>query len=446
MLMSTSSEFVALCQEQLALLTQGLGASLSVVYLTQELVEAGTNETKLIPVVVYPDTGLVRQEGKNLVLPRLNQKLLTGVDNLSPSVESEYQEKSSTNVKNDYALNGDQIVLPLIHEDVMMGLLVTAREDREWSEQERREIQRVAQTLAIACILDRRRAWLAQQVHQQQILQEQQRDLLDNLLHQFRNPLTALKTFGKLLVKRLQPSDINQDVAKSIIRESDRLQELLIQFDKVIDLTVDDIPPRYAQAQTSGLSLPEVEVTLEASIPTEENKPVLLLPGSGEQQTSCLILDILAPLLESANAIALERNLELIVKIPQYLPPVTVNIKSLREVFSNILDNSLKYTKSGGKVLVEVGLEKANMQGIAISDTGPGIPPEDLSHIGQRHYRGVQAETEIPGTGLGISIAKQLIEQMQGKIEIFSPALNSRITTLEKPGCTFIIWLLIANC
>lgn len=60
MLMSASSEFVTLCQEQIALLTQGLGATLSVVYLTQELAEATTGEAKLIPVVVYPDTAVVR--------------------------------------------------------------------------------------------------------------------------------------------------------------------------------------------------------------------------------------------------------------------------------------------------------------------------------------------------------------------------------------------------
>ncbi|BAY23032.1 GAF sensor signal transduction histidine kinase [Calothrix sp. NIES-2100] len=438
MLMSASSDFVALCREQIALLTQGLGASLSVVYLTQELVEAPTGEAKLIPVVVYPETSILRQvEGtaglktpeqlkvRNvLALPPNQGKLLTGVAESSSSSPEPETSK-------EYLLSENQIVLPLIHEGVMMGLLVTGREDRTWNEQEQSEIQRIAQTLAIACILDQRRAWLQQQLHQQQILQEQQRDLLDNLLHQFRNPLTAIRTFGKLLMKRLRAGDPNRDVAGNIIRESDRLQELLQQFDQVIELTPPDLAPH---------TLPETEVVVEATI-QKEPKLALLLPGTGEKATDCTAYDLLAPLLVSARAIAQERNLQIITKIPRNLPLVRVNVKALREVFSNIIDNALKYTPAGGKILIQVGQEKDNLQGIAISDTGPGIPTEDLEHIGERHYRGVQAQTEIPGTGLGLAIAKQLIEQMQGKIEVFSPAINSTITSPKTPGTTFIIWL-----
>jgi signal transduction histidine kinase len=438
MLMSASSDFVALCREQIALLTQGLGASLSVVYLTQELVEAPTGEAKLIPVVVYPETAVLRQlEGtaevntpkqlkvRNvLALPQNQGKLLTGGAESSNSP----QEPETSE---EYLLSENQIVLPLIHEGVMIGLLVTGRQDRAWNEQEQSEIQRIAQTLAIACILDQRRAWLQQQLHQQQILQEQQQDLLDNLLHQFRNPLTAIKTFGKLLMKRLRSHDPNRDVAGNIIRESDRLQELLQQFDQVIELTEADLTP---------LALPENEVVVEATIHNEP-KPALLLPGTGEKAADCALADLLAPLLVSAQAIAQERNLQLITKIPRNLPLVRANVKALREVLSNIIDNALKYTPAGGKILIQVGQEKDNLQGIAISDTGPGIPPEDLEHIGERHYRGVQAQTEIPGTGLGLAIAKQLIEQMQGKIEVFSPAINSTIGSPKTPGTTFIIWL-----
>ncbi|AUB38371.1 Signal transduction histidine kinase [Nostoc flagelliforme CCNUN1] len=445
MLMSASSDFLALCREQIALLTQGLGATLSIVYLTQELVETPSGEAKLIPVVIYPETALLPageeiaeatvhkqlQVGNVFILPNQQRRLLTaGSESPTSSPESEIPDASQPHLKEEYLFSGNQIVLPLVYEGVMMGLLVTGREDRVWNEHEESQIQRIAQTLAIACILDQRRAWFEQQLHEQQILQEKQRDLLDNLLHQFRNPLTALRTFGKLLLKRLRPADTNRNVANSIVRESDRLQELLQQFDQVIDLTEADLAP---------LHLPE-EVFVEATI-QKDAKPPLLLPGTGDKAVDCSLADILEPLLISAKAIAQERKLKLITEIQQNLPLVRANVKALREVLTNIIDNALKYTPTGGKILIQAGQEKANFQGIVISDNGPGIPPQDLEHLGERHYRGVQAQTEIPGTGLGLAIAKQLIEQMQGKIEVFSPAINSKLTSPDAPGTTFIIWL-----
>ncbi|MEA5621006.1 HAMP domain-containing sensor histidine kinase [Cronbergia sp. UHCC 0137] len=429
MLRSASSDFVILCQEQIMLLTQGLGASLSVVYLTQDLVESPTGEAQLVPVVVYPESGALRLEdnvtettvGNVLALPKRPGRFLTAGSGFFGGSTSQPEP----NLQEDYLLSGKQIVLPLVYEGVMMGLLVTARDDRAWNEGEEGEIQRIAKTIAIACILDQRRAWLEQQLQQQRLLQAQQRDLLDNLLHQFRNPLTAIRTFGKLLLKRLRQAEPNRDVAVSIVRESDRLQELLLQFDQVIDLTEADLEP---------IPLPAGEVFVDTKSP-------LLLPGTGENVTNCCVADLLAPLLLSAQAIAQERNVKLIVDIIPDLPLVSANVKALREVLSNIIDNALKYTPAGGKVLIQVGQEKDRFQGIAISDTGPGIPPEDLPHLGERFYRGVQAQTSIPGTGLGIAIAKQLIAQMHGELEVFSPAISSIISSVISPGTTFIIWL-----
>lgn len=428
MSMSTSSDFVALCQEQMVLLAQGLGASLSVVYLTQELVETPTNEVKLIPVVVYPEPA-VELSGTVLALPSHRGKFLKAAQELPAPLHEFREEGGSTHPKGEYLLSGDQFVLPLIHEEVMLGLLVTCREDRAWNAIERTSIERIAQTLAIACMLDRRQVWLQQQLHQQQILQDRQRDLLDNLLHQFRNPLTALRTFGQLLLKRLRPGDINREVASSIVRESDRLKELLQSFDEVIDLTTEDLAP---------LKLIQDEVSLH------QPRTSLLLPKAGDEEAEFLVADVLKPLLVSAKAIAQERNLLLSAEIAPSLPLVRANTRALREVLSNIIDNALKYTPIGGKILIKTGQEKPHFQGIIISDNGPGIPNKDLVHLGERHYRGVQAQTSIPGTGLGLAIAKQLVEQMHGEIEVHSPALYSDITSPNTPGTTFIIWLPLA--
>lgn len=446
-LMSTSSEFVAICRSQVALLNQGLGAALSVVYLTEELVEGRTAGAKLIPIVAYPETAVV-WEGSNALtlLPEETggdtQHLLlsgTSLETASARVPSMLPESLTDAGTDDYqpdssghsVLLSTQIVLPLMHEGMLMGLLVTSREDRQWNEQERSEIERIAQTLAIARVLDRRLGWFEQQLSQQQRLQAKQRDLLDNLLHQIRNPLTALRTFGKLLLKRLTPGDANRTVADNIVRESDRLQELLQQIDRALALTTDEIDPRK--------SLPPTPLSMETV--QAANVPVPLLLNAGGTAELCSVADVLEPLFESARALAGERNLDLQTDLPPNLPPVRANAKALREVLSNIIDNALKYTPDGGQVYIQAGREQGHFQGIAISDTGPGIPPQDLEHIFERHYRGVQVESEIPGTGLGLAIAKELIEQMQGEIQVFSPAQLPDESVAGGPGATFVVWL-----
>jgi signal transduction histidine kinase len=342
-----------------------------------------------------------------------------------------------------------------MHEGVVMGLLVTGREDRPWNENEKATIERIARTLTIAYIMDQRRSWSEQQLTQQRLLDAQQRDHLDDLLHQFRNPLTALRTFGKLLFKRLRPGDKNHEVASSIVRESDRLQELLQEFDACLDMNEEALAP---------LALKAVPVA-EASQQPDNNSQIEtdteglpLLPGNRLTLESFSVADVLEPLIVSASAIAQERNLELQAEISTDLPLVKGSPKALREVLSNLIDNALKYTPAGGQIDIRVGETRRTPQGekigIAISDTGPGIPPQDLEHLFERHYRGVQASTAIPGSGLGLAIAKELIEQMQGEIEVFSPSQSvgskqnseaaiGNVQDNVRRGTTFVVWLLV---
>ncbi len=433
MLTSASSEFIALCHFQVALLTQGLGAALSVVYLTEDLVE-GDSSPGLIPVVAYPETAVwgrsntwmpILQAASSEATPQLIQG---GSPEGTVALPNQLGYLKRTGAEhriedlNFPLLPSTQIVLPLIHEGVVLGLLVTGREDRAWNSLERSEIERIAQTLTLARLLDRRREWFEQELIQQQRLRVKQRDLLNNVLHQFRNSLMALRTFGKLLIKRLLPGDSNREVAANLVRESDRLQDLLQQFDRAIDLTIEDLEPKKL--------LPPL--LMEARV-----QPMPLLPDAGIQ-TSCLVSELMESLLATARAIALERNLEIQTVIPPNLPPVRADAKVLREVLSNLIDNALKYTPSGGKVYIEVTQQER--QRISISDTGLGIPAADLDHVFERHYRGIQAKSEIPGTGLGLAIAKELVEQMRGEIEVDSPSLHVFDAALG-PGSTFSIWL-----
>jgi len=88
------------------------------------------------------------------------------------------------------------------------------------------------------------------------------------------------------------------------------------------------------------------------------------------------------------------------------------------------------------------------MQGILVADRGPGIPAQDQAHIFKRRYRGVQGQGQVPGTGLGLAIAHDLVQQLNGYIDVYSPLSDSGIepptpTTTENlgPGTAFIVWL-----
>lgn len=450
MSMPASSEFITLCRSQVSLLTQAMGASLGVVYLSERLVDGKEGETQqdnpLVPVVVEPDTSAIANEDEGWM--RLSDRRDGDFPSLPlPSDDSNSIALPVRETLNDEAigepflppevethcdtsgLNPHQIVLPLVHDGMAMGLLVVARHDRPWNDPEQSQVRRIARTLAIACMLDQRSEWFEHHYRQQQQRQAQQHDLLDNLLHQIRNPLTALRTFGKLLLRRVQPDDANHNIATNLVRESDRLQELLQQFDEALD---------------------DGEDALDAALPESDapHHPTPLLPASSMTLAPCDLEELLAPLVASARAIASDRQLTLHADIPAELPPARANAKALREVTSNLIDNAIKYTPEGGRVSVQVTRQphddQTDRMAIAISDTGVGIPSDDLDRVFERRYRGVQAQGDIPGTGLGLAIARDLVWQMQGDIRVCSPAqpLHSLADIFPSDrGTTFIVEL-----
>ncbi|XHX77825.1 MAG: ATP-binding protein [Stenomitos frigidus ULC029] len=508
MLMLTSAEFVALCRAQVVLLTQSLGASLSVVYLTQELADGA--ETQLIPVVAYPETAVDWQtQGGTRSLPStidtaksalwlqaesrpslsqavpllaatLDQAtvpaepLIEDVfmkgdrasrDRLSAELQSDQpqpEQSQRSQLELTALVPERRIVLPLMHEAVVLGLLVTERSDRPWTESEQAQIHQIADTLAIARVLDQRYQWLEHDQRQQ--LQAQQHDLLDNLLHQFRNSLTTLQTFGKLILKRLLPEDANRDVAASLVRETARLRDLAQQLEWAVAEPNETKPPSLALPPALGRSPQQpdtVAVNPQRTDVRQQESPTLpLLPAAGFLSGAafvlepCLLSTALQPLLASASAIAQDRSLTLMTDISDNLPSVSANSQLLQEALSNVIDNALKYTPAGGLVLIQAGLKDGKRRAveIAITDTGSGIPLEDLPHIFERRYRGVQTQTEIPGSGLGLAIARALVLQMQGEIYVFSPAqLNNvdrkmiGVLTTYGQGTTVMVRLAIAE-
>ncbi len=420
----TSAEFVALCQAQVILLSQSLGAVWSAIYLT-ETGEEG--DTQLIPVVVYPPNETLEQQQITLsLLPDTSSMVEPSPRLFSPKI-SENRPINQKNIEEqeEFWQHKHQLVVPLIHENLVMGLLATRRKEGEWNQEELAQVEKIARTIAIARILDQRELLIQQQLTQQRKLHQLKNDRLDDFLHQLRNPLTALRTFVKLLLKKLLPQDPNYQVAQNILREGDRLKELIEDFSKDFQM----------------LST-QSELLVSNQTPTS-----FLLAGDSFPLKSVEITAIIQPLIVSAEAIAKDKNINLTANFSANLPLVLGNAKALREVINNLLDNALKYTPVGAKIHIQVGKQKSTSQGkmlaIEISDTGYGIPQEDTEHIFERHYRGVQANGNISGTGLGLAIVKDLCDKMQATIELVSPSLLKENDFF--PGTTVTIWLPIQS-
>ena len=421
----SSSEFAALCRSQITLLSQSLGAVWSAVYLTKEIGK-GEPSAQLFPFVTYPQD--LEQDFCQLPsgkLPEIWQILQSRpIARLLPDATDD--QKSSAESSWTQPASSQQLILPLVHQESFIGLLVTGRNDREWQQNELKQIEEIVRTISIARYLEFQYHWTQDELSVQENLRRIEHDRLDNLLHQLRNPLTALRTFGKLLIKRLLPDDPNSKLAQSILAQSDRFQLLLEQF----------------EAESSKLAALDTGTFDKSLLPADNSldRSSFLLPGSTSELNTVDLTQILEPLVTTATAIAAERGIELIEELPPKIPQVRGDLAALREILNNLLDNALKYTSSGGKI--RLGFRRKDTTiGIAVEDTGSGIPAGDRERIFERHYRGVQAQSDIPGTGLGLAIARELAQKMQGEIELISPNDFSA----DSPGTTFVIWLTIAH-
>ena len=422
-----SNDFTDLCQSQIVLLAESLGAVWSIVYLAEGVIEDG--EAQLFPMAIYPQT-----ENQSLLeLPTVKlseiwqQLQVNSIARLLPENLLNNNEQFKSNWQPKSVIR-KQAILPLVHQETFIGLLVTGREDREWLKAELKQVEEIARTLAIARFLELQYHWTQDELATQENLRQIERDRLDTLIHQLRNPLTALRTFSKLLSKRFLPEDRNYKVAEKLLEQSDRFQQLLEQFE------AESSKETYFDSSTPILKLGDNTI----------NQSNFLLPSAGGKLNSIDLLEILKPIVVTAKAIATEREIDLVDNIPQSIPQIKGDSSALREIFSNLIDNALKYTPSKGKVRLDVETKyitpEVEMLGVSVSDTGYGIPQTDRPRIFERHYRGVQAEGDIPGTGLGLAIARELTIKMQGEIELISPNNLS----IDNPGTTFIVWLPIS--
>ncbi len=221
-------------------------------------------------------------------------------------------------------------------------------------------------------------------------LEESRRRLLANLVHEIGRPLGALHAAVQALIRAPKTDpQVLEEMLSGMNEETSRLQHLLDELANLHD---------------------QVLGTLEL-----ERQPLALsewLPG----------------VLRPWEAAAHEKRLHWETSIPTGLPGLDVDPLRLGQVVGNLLSNAVKYTPSGGKVSVAAGTT-ADQLWIKVSDTGPGIPSEELDKIFTPFYRSPQQKRIAQGMGLGLSIARDLVEAHEGRLEVQSqPGLGSQFT------------------
>jgi signal transduction histidine kinase len=236
---------------------------------------------------------------------------------------------------------------------------------------------------------------LADRADQIQAFAERQRDFVASASHELRTPLTSILGYLELVLEDDEPGfEEQRSHVEVAYRNSRRLLALVEDL-----LTVNKL-------DSGNLGVDVADVALA---------------------------DLLRAAREVGIGLCSRAGLEL--RIPQMAPAVSVRADRARvvEVLDNLIGNAVKFTPAGGVVSLETRVEGDRVV-LSVSDTGVGIPAEDLPSIFDRFFRSPESvRMAIPGTGLGLSIARRLVELQGGDITVTSSVGTGTTFTFTLP-------------
>jgi two-component system sensor histidine kinase KdpD len=114
------------------------------------------------------------------------------------------------------------------------------------------------------------------------------------------------------------------------------------------------------------------------------------------------------------------------------LPPVNMDLRRISEVLSQLLDNAAKYAPEGTRITITSEVQKGKLM-TSVADQGPGIEPMDQSMIFDKFYRGRGQRSTIQGTGMGLAIAKALVEAHGGTLSLVSQLGRGSVFSFSLP-------------
>jgi signal transduction histidine kinase len=216
----------------------------------------------------------------------------------------------------------------------------------------------------------------------------QQSDLIAEIVHEMRTPLTAIISYADLIQwPETTPAQCHQ-FADIIRHESERLNEMATNF---LNL---------ARLESGRASLDQDPVDLSTVI--------------------LMAVSVLRPQADVGQ-------IGISVDVPANLPSVMGDAQRLHEAMLNLLSNAIKYCRPGDNIAITASDEEDHLT-VTVADTGPGIPEEVLPYVFERFYRVPGTEGRALGTGLGLTITRKIIEAHGGEINV---------TSEEGRGATF---------
>jgi heavy metal sensor kinase len=225
---------------------------------------------------------------------------------------------------------------------------------------------------------------------------QRQKQFTSDASHELRAPLAVIEAESTLALQKERPASDYQQSLETISQESRRMSSLI---DQLLTLARDD---------------------------------------AGKEQWNFAPVDLddlIGNLSADVEVLCQEKGLALELGETQHLV-VQGDEARLRELFMNLLNNAVRYTASPGTISVSLRRER-QMAVVAITDTGIGIPAEEIPFIFERFYQVDKARSpDEAGSGLGLAISKHIAQAHGGKIEV-----ESQVGT----GSTFSVWLPVSS-
>ena len=238
-------------------------------------------------------------------------------------------------------------------------------------------------------------------------------EFLSRMSHELRTPMNAILGFAQLL-EMSQKEPLSSTQKERVRQISKGGQHLLDLINEILDIS---------RIEANRLQVSPEPVSVRESIQE--------------------VLDLATPL-------AVKRHIQVVTKLGNLdvNPFVMADRQRLKQVLLNLLSNAVKYNYDGGSVIVTCLSTSANKWRISITDTGPGISQEDQARLFVAFERLNADQPHVEGTGLGLMLAKRLVEMMQGRIGVESvvgkgstfwielPSTESPVERLERMGGT----------